>query len=333
MPKCIYCLESKEVDKFNSDHVLPEMFGKFHPTSLVLQDTVCIMCNSFFGQGIETALGRDSVEGLSRFTYGSKKSSEFKSFGKDARLHHFVSEGDFEGFEGYLSVNAESGELQLRPIEGVQILRSDDLSDFFPIDEIPEYDAEIHQRIYPRGVGRYRINGDPHVIVGHMQKLGWPIEIEEETFVMEPGPIKTWTTAVVDKDIFRAITKIALNYLASSCGNEYVLDTQFDEIRDFVRYGKQSNSIRIERAEAMSLSQRSFTGNCIGHFLGVYIDKRGRVQAIVTFFSRFTYLIDFGNSSGKERQIYTNFSFFDDSTNKVSHRNPRLVCNSPVDSS
>lgn len=74
MPTCIYCRRSDQV--FDREHVIPEAFGMFEPTSFILNDAVCKECNNYFGRTLDFALSRDSAEAMLRFRYGTKPAKE-----------------------------------------------------------------------------------------------------------------------------------------------------------------------------------------------------------------------------------------------------------------
>ena len=62
--KCIYCLKEKISNEFRKrEHVIPQMFGRFK-NNLILRGFVCDNCNRYFGDNLELALGRDTIEGI-----------------------------------------------------------------------------------------------------------------------------------------------------------------------------------------------------------------------------------------------------------------------------
>lgn len=73
--KCIYCLEDLEPAAFDTDHVIPQAFGRF-ANNLTLTTCVCNGCNNYFGWNLELFLGRDSIEALRRIQYGLKPIQE-----------------------------------------------------------------------------------------------------------------------------------------------------------------------------------------------------------------------------------------------------------------
>jgi hypothetical protein len=100
--KCIYCLENKPEDSFTkAEHVIPQSFGLFQDNFTLNQQhnkTVCNDCNQYFGDNLEIALARDTVEGLSRYEHGIRSPKDFKSLGKKTRLQHKkVAQGILKG--------------------------------------------------------------------------------------------------------------------------------------------------------------------------------------------------------------------------------------------
>jgi len=55
--------------------------------------------------------------------------------------------------------------------------------------------------------------------------------------VTKDGSVMVEIAAVVDHAIFRAIAKIAFNYVAHQHGVDFVLGSDFDETREYIRYG------------------------------------------------------------------------------------------------
>jgi len=51
------------------EHVIPQCLGVFK-NNLTLTELVCNDCNQFFGDNLELALGRDSLEGIARYRFG-----------------------------------------------------------------------------------------------------------------------------------------------------------------------------------------------------------------------------------------------------------------------
>ena len=78
--RCIYCLETKPIDAFNREHIIPQAFGKFEmgkgggPVTI---RCVCKDCNQRFGDTLDHVLGRTSIYGVLRLNEGLKDPAEF----------------------------------------------------------------------------------------------------------------------------------------------------------------------------------------------------------------------------------------------------------------
>ena len=60
----------------------------------------------------------------------------------------------------------------------------------------------------------------------------WPDFVKRRNQTLVAGEIK------IDRIIYRGICKIVFNYLTYIQGKEFVLSSNFDEIRNFIRYDK-----------------------------------------------------------------------------------------------
>lgn len=135
--KCIYCNEIKNLKEYNTEHVIPESFGKFN-NNHTLNGVVCWKCNQLFGDTIDLYLARDTYEGMIRFTNNIKNSKEFKNMGKNSKLKTKLYEGEFKGAYVYLD-NIGSG-LKIYQVENQVALFNYELNEFeyFLIDDLYE---------------------------------------------------------------------------------------------------------------------------------------------------------------------------------------------------
>lgn len=93
--RCIYCLKDKPRNEYQRrEHVMPQCYGTFTPNNLVLYETVCDVCNQYFGDEIELYLGRDTIEGVIRYRYGKRPKRLPKGH---KRLKFKIAEGELEG--------------------------------------------------------------------------------------------------------------------------------------------------------------------------------------------------------------------------------------------
>ena len=230
--KCIYCLENKPINCYNkTEHVLSQSFGKFKNNLTLnikndpkLSEVVCDDCNDYFGKNIETFLGRDTFEGMSRFEHGVKKLHEFKSPGKESRLKIKVDEGPFKGAFAYREYSEIAGEIIIKPVPQVGFKKgTDDNSyEYFPLDEIP--DKEHLENNFDLKARK------PIVVLGASIEAAKKHLAEKNISCKPDGEfcpsgknldLGCEVTGRIDQAIFRGIAKIAFNYLAYWAGPDF----------------------------------------------------------------------------------------------------------------
>lgn len=239
---CIYC-KSQE-NTFDRDHVMPEAFGTFEPNSAVLHDTVCMPCNGYFGRSLELVLSRDSLEALLRLRYGIRPPSHAKHL-PYKKLELKVSQpGPWQGAIVVLDAD-RTGEAMLPVLVPQVAFRWKSQSDWTWFLERELVDSE---RIAPykgshSGALEIRIlvpRASDHVrLVEKLKEFG--IKFVKHSVMEQPmtedGGIQLQIAAQVDDTIFRAIAKIAFNYVAWVHGAAFALRSDFDDVRNYIRYG------------------------------------------------------------------------------------------------
>jgi hypothetical protein len=242
--KCIYCLENKPEDSFTkAEHVIPQSFGSFQDNFTLNQPhnkTVCNDCNQYFGDNLEIALARDTVEGLSRYEHGIRSPKDFKSVGKESRLQHKkVAKGILKGVFVYLAYSQELNQVIQKPLPQVGFLNKES-SDYtyFLLDDIPDK-AELQKQ---------GLNTDSNVLAfgttfevieqALANKRIFP-EFQKEISLPDKKTEKLLVEfeVILDSIIRRAIAKISFNYLAYWQGAEFVLQDVFNPIRLYIRNG------------------------------------------------------------------------------------------------
>lgn len=241
MIKCIYCLQDKDKTHFKKkEHVLSQSFGKFKD-NFTLINTVCDECNQFFGDNLELVLAGDTVEGgTTRYETGIKDPEKFKSLGKRSRMTYQIQEGKYPGVYMYREYSEEVGNITFYPCPQIGFLRNSGEYEWFLLNDIPKKEAITHEV--------YNIS-DPKFLI----MLGCDESIEEkilnefgikrgEAFMVSHDHFKEKILFEVqgklDEVDFRARAKIGFNYLAYWQGNDFILDSSFNTIRDYIRWGK-----------------------------------------------------------------------------------------------
>ncbi|MFH0853733.1 MAG: HNH endonuclease [bacterium] len=314
--KCIYCLEEKGRDEYLKDeHVMPQSFGVFK-SNFVLKAVVCDQCNQYFGDNLEIDLARDTFEGIARYEHGVKKAKEFKSLGKKSKLLIKVGEGFFKGAYVYRDYSPDIGKIIVKPVPQVGFLKKEVSEyDFFRLDEIPlkanivddKYDLDNVQGIIILGCRNL-------MAVEELQKKGYVFKIKGESDCPSTSA-DDWLCEVngkIDQKIFRAMAKIAFNYLAFWEGPEFVQYHGFDIIRRFVRYGdKVEYPLYHIDNQSILEDERESSQRRLGHIITVnWADDRVSIISKVSLFNWAIYYISLARNFSGERRAITRGHLF-----------------------
>jgi hypothetical protein len=298
---CIYCKEAKPYKEFNKEHVIPKAFGHFN-RNLTLIQTVCKGCNSYFSQEIELFLARDSLDGIMRYKFGLSKFSEEKKI-KCRRLKiELADHGDWQGtlLEFSPSVDADDSrpDVILLPQVGFYKRNSEEKV-CFALDELSSLNG-----LEKMGLDTSRIlliandEAGMNKAKNKASKLGFNINkaigISKHQKPKKGEIVKLFMRSTIDNSILRAIAKITFNYLAYTMGDEFVLESWFDEIREYIRYGtiRGTKPVRVEAGPILyngnGTSQRT-EGHLITLDWGDQYDLK--IIARVSLFNRLVYHI------------------------------------------
>jgi len=247
--RCIYCLNEKSSEAFTKvEHVIPQAFGLFQ-NNFTLKGIVCDECNQYFGDNLEIDLGRDTVEGISRYEYGIRNPEDFKSLGKRSRLQHKkIAEGILKGAFFYLSYSQELNKVTPKPLPqvGFQDIVSLDYS-YFLLEDIPDKKTVENQGLNC-DVNVRAFGDDFEMIEQVLAKKGIFPEFQKEIPLSDKKSEKLLVEyeASIDGIIRRAIAKIAFNYLTYWQGAEFALQEVFNPIRFYIRKGeKEENALFV----------------------------------------------------------------------------------------
>jgi len=310
---CIYCLKSKEGNLFDREHVIPESFGRFIPNNLTLINTVCEECNSYFGIELEPFLARDSLDGIMRYKYGLKK---FGRNGKKFKSNRVRIKISTKGvWEGALLELCPPREEKESPPNAVFIPKADVVlipqitfyktisheEVHLPLDQITNKE-DLIRRGFDLEKGCILIapsDKSMEKIKAKIKEMGLKTkvkkyDIEDNSKPVKGQLIKVLFESTVDNIIFRSVAKISFNYLAKAAGKEFVLSSCFDEIREYIRYGKEikSNLVRIIQEPILETDTLYFK-QTDGHLIVVNWgdDYNLSIIGYVSLFNRLTYQI------------------------------------------
>lgn len=244
---CIYCRETKGPGEFRKvEHVLPQSFGRFRPTNLVLRNVVCDECNQLLGDELELYLARDTPDGLNRYLIGGKTPADFKSLGARASLVHRADDGPLKG--ALVAHRVGQGALELAPLPQVGFGRTEGgpYEKWFRADTLP--DGPTLQALARDGYRHIHFCEilDVTPVLAELKARG--LEVSEVVETRRAGwkqTVRVETVARLAMPFGRAIAKIALNYLTHEYGPATTLMAGFETARRFVRHGGRPEERRI----------------------------------------------------------------------------------------
>ena len=311
--QCIYCKEDKPESAYKkADHVVPQSFGKFSNNFTLLR-LVCDVCNQFFGDHIELALARDSLEGQSRADCGVKKPEDFKSPGCQSRIRIKIAEGNFKGAYAYRDYSEADGKVTLQPVPQIGF-RQKDLGEYkyFLLNELPEKDEleelgfnlQDNKSIRAVGLGVEELSK-------RLAEKGIPLRYEGDVVPEnEYESLLCEVKGTIDYAIFRATAKIAFNYLTYWMGGDFVRQVPFDEVRNFIRHGTVAPYPLVKVGQQPILADEGAKRR-MGHLVTVNWAGDGvSIIAQVSLLNLFTYSICLARNYGDERMNIVRGHFF-----------------------
>lgn len=230
---CIYCRKSS-AHPFPKEHVLPKAFGRFRD-NLTLQ-CVCGECNSFFDRELELFLTRDTVEAALRVRYGVKTKSGSRRLGKQRLDFRVISAGDWYGARLTVQRDHTGKSFVAEPMPQVAFRRNDETDwKWFLEDQLtPQIVAPYLKDTETKVVGPR--NGTVHRLYAKLDQLGIKFKARGALETHTPT-LETFLRSTIDEVIFRAVAKIAFNFLAYVKGGDFALRDDFDGMRTFIRHG------------------------------------------------------------------------------------------------
>lgn len=289
-PRCIYC---KRTDvRFNREHVIPEAFGSYGADTMVLgNNEVCEECNSRLGREIDQILSRDSFEALLRansLPQGHGDSERFSARRSRIFLPDEEQFGILRGARLAIDWNTRRPKL----LDQVIIRSRDGEIHTFLADEFQAADASFFQDLER---GAVRVVGTDQEIFEALSQLvrdrGIQVGNRESLSVpstMVPPEIRTVIEGRIDTRTWRAIAKIAFNYLAYNEGAALVLADRLDPIRDYIR-GARTDLAMVRLLNTPILANETYTWRAFDGHLVAYQGEGRRLIGKVSLYNSITY--------------------------------------------
>jgi hypothetical protein len=127
------------------------------------------------------------------------------------------------------------------------------------------------------------------------------------------GEITVTITAAVHGLLARSIAKIAFNYLSYVSGSNFVLDSAFNDIRRFIRYGEGNwRTFVSPRAQPIVENDRIWYGSIRAHLITIDWPARGQIiESSASLFNETMYDVRLANRcSVLWRPIRSGHAFF-----------------------
>ena len=306
--ECIYCREKQPASAYaKAEHVIPQSFGKFR-NNLTLRHLVCDTCNQFFGDNIELALARDTLEGQSRVDFGVKKAEDFASPGQQGRISIEIAEGEFKGAYAFRDYSETESSVTLQPVPQVGFRQRESTEyKYFPLDELPDKKQLVELGLDPKHIRAVGVT---------VEELARRLAGKEISF-RHTGNVRHESASMlckvqgtIDDTICRGAAKIAFNYLARWEGGEFVRQASFDPIRNFVRHGLQAPYSLVKINQRPILTDEGAKRR-VGHLVTIASAADGvSIVAQVSLLNLFTYSICLARNYDGERRKITRGHFF-----------------------
>lgn len=298
---CIYCPTKSDKPFSKAEHVIPQAFGKFNSRegNLTLHN-VCPECNAYFGQRLEQHFGRDTGDAFFRLLAGVKPAEEAAEVG-GRRLTFRIDEPGTE-FHGSWMTLVYDPEHQIAMDAPPQVAFRGPfepewrwyLERDLTIDRLPEF-RKCQFRIFGPKEDIARILEKMRAIGVTVEQSTWT-ELSAET--QHPKLETVEVRYAVDDIVFRAVAKIAFNYLTKMTEERvpgFVRREEFTEIRAFIRHGIKPNWNPVSIATGkMLLGDTRGYRITNGHLLGVSWPDPNKVPVgKVSLFNQITYVVQF----------------------------------------
>ncbi|MFH1444169.1 MAG: HNH endonuclease [Candidatus Peregrinibacteria bacterium] len=248
MTKCIYCLKAEPEVTFTrrGEHVVPQGFGTFGSNTPTLK-CVCASCNQYFGDTLDIALTRDSLEAMQRYKHGIRSSAR--------RPHKRVTMelADDERPKGVPKLRFEMdgtrGEPEMQTIVRLidrekkeeAVIRYDQTDTF---DITPWLKRKLDVEL---SGDKSKLEEMYNHLVARGLKFTSPFNYTELAPLMgDRNQVLLDATGIVDTVTKRGVAKILFNFVAYYMGEDIVLDPKWDTARAFIRYGTGKLSIKIK---------------------------------------------------------------------------------------
>ena len=330
MHKCIYCLQEKDEDQFNKEHVVPQMMGKYNNGYVLSHNQVCQECNSYFCNELENKIGLDSFEAFLRAQYRSKPLSNGHTLRKE-RIKVSGSENVFKDLPfDVITDSSNPYRISLNPKPLIGILRDAENQeyDYYDLESLPLATEDILEMLKVAKVPIINTGLLEEDATKALREKGYPVAQYSRCSAKDIYDSPEFLVKVdfnIDPLVRRVCAKTVFNYLCYKQGVDFVLNKKFDAIRNYIRYGTWSDDLWFNYSlgpmRCVDLSSTSERSHIVGCLLYPENEKWSLCGS-VTWFGELTYSIGLG------KEMYpiipgifpdiTTVSIFDNDTRNIT---------------
>lgn len=330
MHKCIYCLQEKDEDQFNKEHVVPQMMGKYNNGYVLSHNQVCQECNSYFCNELGNKIGLDSFEAFLRAQYRSKPLSNGHTLRKE-RIKVSGSENVFKDLPfDVITDSSNPYRISLNPKPLIGILRDAENQeyDYYDLESLPLATEDILEMLKVAKVPIINTGLLEEDATKALREKGYPVAQYSRCSAKDIYDSPEFLVKVdfnIDPLVRRVCAKTVFNYLCYKQGVDFVLNKKFDAIRNYIRYGTWSDDLWFNYSlgpmRCVDLSSTSERSHIVGCLLYPENEKWSLCGS-VTWFGELTYSIGLG------KEMYpiipgifpdiTTVSIFDNDTRNIT---------------
>lgn len=299
--KCIYCLEEKPISEFNREHVISRFMGTYENAYVLGDAQVCKACNSYFCDNMENILSFDSLEGLLRTENLQKPMKHKRAIGM-SRLKVTGNNDIFKGLTLYISSspnNPNNIQIETAPAIGLILDENQHLYEYFSLESLPICDDTIRARM--------AFSNKPIVVFGYdepevseaLKNHGYDLSKAKYNGnlaladMTEEQSLSTEINCKVDSLLQRLALKNLFNYICYTYGKDYILQPNFDNLRNYVRYGTLTAPLQSFINSGGIKKIPGLVNDC--HAVGLawtVIGEQIHLCGFVSWFDSITYVFD-----------------------------------------
>ncbi len=346
MHTCIYCKKEKGDSEFNREHVVPRMMGRYVNAPVLSDYQVCQECNSYFSKEIENKVSLDSYEAFLRMRSGTKRMSNGRRL-SNRRISLTGADGLFKGLAFQVvtdTANPERMHFEISPCIGIK--KSANEYDYYPLDELPPATLDKVQALkgFESPIIQFGYDHDKAtralIEKGYITKEA---DYSEKSIVDEYGA-PGFTASIkfsIDSYVRRVCAKTIFNYLCWSTSAATMLDTKFEILRNYIRYGVWNESLWFRYSSGFVSAAKP--PNKTAHMIGTMIycnpdTQMWELLGCVTWFGEITYIMKICDVSHYEEHDVgnglkavtcpaydTKFMYFDNETGITSEESAVFI--------